>query len=157
MGYWMLGSSSYPRFSSYHTWDGNNADLIYSNVVFEYGYLILCLTNSTDTGYNGDPLHIEGTANLPTSILVGSAYPNPFNHEVKFPISSNEPSNVQYSIYDLNGQTISTGQKAFESNSTGYLSWNGLAHNGLHAPSGTYFVRISNESNVQTRKILYLK
>ena len=35
-----------------HTWDGNNADLIYSNVVFEYGYLILCLTNSTDIGYN---------------------------------------------------------------------------------------------------------
>ncbi len=33
-----------------HTWDGNNADLIYSNVVFEYGYLILCLNNSTDTG-----------------------------------------------------------------------------------------------------------
>ena len=125
--------------------------------MFEYGYLILCLTNSTDTGYNGDPLHIEGTANLPTSILVGSAYPNPFNHEVKFPISASEPSFIQYSIYDLNGQTISTGQKALESNSRGYLSWNGLTPNGLHAPSGTYFVRISNGNNVQTQKILYLK
>ena len=79
--------------------------------MFEYGYLILCLTNSTDTGYNGDPLHIEGTANLPTSILVGSAYPNPFNHEVKSPISSNEPSFIQYSIYDLKGRPYQLGKK----------------------------------------------
>lgn len=140
-----------------HTWDGNNADLIYSNVVFESGYLILCLTNSTDTGYNGDPLNVEEATNLPTSILVGSAYPNPFNNEVKFPFSLNEPSNVQYSIFDLNGHMISNGQKTFQSPSTGYLSWNGLGPNGIHAPSGTYFVRISDGKIIQTQKILYLK
>lgn len=35
-----------------HTWDGNNSDFIYDNVVFQDGYLILCLTMPDNTGYS---------------------------------------------------------------------------------------------------------
>lgn len=34
-----------------HTWDGNGCDFIQDNAVFHDGKLILCLTNSTNTGY----------------------------------------------------------------------------------------------------------
>lgn len=34
-----------------HTWDGNGSDFIQANAVFNDGKLILCLTNSTNTGY----------------------------------------------------------------------------------------------------------
>lgn len=34
-----------------HTWDGNGCDFIQENAVFRDGKLILCLTNSTNTGY----------------------------------------------------------------------------------------------------------
>ena len=37
-----------------HTFDGNNCDFIYENVVFYDGYLILCLTTPDDTGYGDD-------------------------------------------------------------------------------------------------------
>ena len=140
-----------------HTWDGNNSDLIYSNVVFEYGYMILCLTTSSNTGYNGDPLQITTVANLPTLISIGNAYPNPFNHKVRFPIGVNEPASVEYSIYDLNGRIISSGERKFESNGMGSLGWDGLGPDGLHAPSGTYFIKISSGDIVQTQKVLYLK
>ncbi len=34
-----------------HTWNGNNCDFIHANAVFKDGMLILCLTDSINTGY----------------------------------------------------------------------------------------------------------
>ena len=34
-----------------HTWNGNNCDFIHENAVLQNGMLILCLTDSTNTGY----------------------------------------------------------------------------------------------------------
>jgi hypothetical protein len=39
-----------------HTFDGNNCDFIPANAVFTNGYMILCLTDDVNTGYNGDPV-----------------------------------------------------------------------------------------------------
>ncbi|GAB4378606.1 MAG: hypothetical protein Kow0042_27200 [Calditrichia bacterium] len=36
-----------------HTWNGNNCDFVPENAVFYNGYLVLCLTNATNLGYNG--------------------------------------------------------------------------------------------------------
>ncbi len=36
-----------------HTWDGNNSQFVQNNVVFKDGYLILCLTFSSLSGYRG--------------------------------------------------------------------------------------------------------
>ncbi len=42
-----------------HTFDGNNCDFIPANAVFTNGYMILCLTDDVNTGYNGDPVADE--------------------------------------------------------------------------------------------------
>lgn len=39
-----------------HTWFGNNCDFITQNCVFQDGYMILCLTTDSNTGYSGDPV-----------------------------------------------------------------------------------------------------
>ncbi|HEX9006623.1 MAG TPA: malectin domain-containing carbohydrate-binding protein, partial [Bacteroidota bacterium] len=36
-----------------HTWDGNNAQFVQENAVLTGGYLILCLTSNTTSGYSG--------------------------------------------------------------------------------------------------------
>jgi len=36
-----------------HTWDGNNAQFVTANAVLSGGYLILCLTSNTTSGYAG--------------------------------------------------------------------------------------------------------
>ena len=36
-----------------HTWDGNNAQFVTGNAVVQDGYLILCLTSNTTSGYSG--------------------------------------------------------------------------------------------------------
>lgn len=39
--------------SATHTWYGNNCDFVKQNVVFEQGYLILCLTEENKLGFSG--------------------------------------------------------------------------------------------------------
>jgi beta-glucanase (GH16 family) len=36
-----------------HTWDGNNAQFVVENAVLKDGYLVLCLTSNTTSGYSG--------------------------------------------------------------------------------------------------------
>jgi hypothetical protein len=36
-----------------HTWDGNNAQFVIENAVLQNGYLILCLTSNSMSGYSG--------------------------------------------------------------------------------------------------------
>lgn len=42
-----------------HTWDGNNAQFIPDNSVFQDGYMILCLTMPSATGYGGTAVEDE--------------------------------------------------------------------------------------------------
>ncbi|WP_456406499.1 family 16 glycosylhydrolase [Caldithrix abyssi] len=42
-----------------HSWDGNNSQFIEENAVLKDGYLILCLTMPTSTGYQGGAIHDE--------------------------------------------------------------------------------------------------
>jgi len=42
-----------------HTWYGNLSDFVPQNVVFQDGYMILCLTDSVNLGYSGLPINDE--------------------------------------------------------------------------------------------------
>ncbi|MBD3223410.1 MAG: family 16 glycosylhydrolase [Caldithrix sp.] len=39
-----------------HTWDGNNSQFVHDNVVFQDGYMVLCLTMPEDLGYDDGPV-----------------------------------------------------------------------------------------------------
>ena len=137
-----------------HTWDGNNSDLIYSNVVFEYGYLILCLTNSTNTGYNGDPLYIDLDP-TPNQLSVGTPFPNPFNNNVIFPINNITSDYIEYSILDVSGKQINSEKRMVRNNSNIY--WNGTSSAGREVSSGTYFFQLHGENSSEAKKIIFLK
>jgi beta-glucanase (GH16 family) len=139
-----------------HTWDGNNADFIYANVVFQSGYMILCLTTPSNTGYSGDPLSIE-TKNIPLSFSLGDAYPNPFNNNVVLPVSLQEPGVVQYSIYDIQGHLIDSGINKILDKGNNNIRWNATDQNGKSVSAGTYFIRVSNKDASINKKIVYLK
>lgn len=139
-----------------HTWDGNNCDLIYSNVVFEYGYLILCLTNSTETGYNGDPLSVHSNP-LPKTISIGAPFPNPFNNSVVFPIHGTESSFAEYAIYDILGNKIRSENSLVIDRGTSNIYWNGTGKNGEEVSSGTYFFQVKNKDCNEIRKVSFLK
>ena len=139
-----------------HTWDGNNSDLIYSNVVFESGYLILCLTTPQDTGYNGDPLSINAQE-IPSKVSLGSPYPNPFNHNITLPVFLSESGIISFSIYDIKGKQIKSKEHQFLDSGENNIFWNGSDRSGKQVSSGTYYLHIQNEGRSQVEEILFLK
>ena len=139
-----------------HTWDGNNADFIYGNVVFMSGYMILCLTTPSATGYNGDPLSVSDTG-IPNMFHMYNAYPNPFNGEMVIPISLEQSQPLKIDIYNSSGDYIKTVKNGMANAGKTMIKWNGLTDNGRNSPSGVYFVRCTSADQIITQKILLMK
>ena len=139
-----------------HSFNGNNADFTYANVVFESGYMILCLTTPGNTGYGGGPLEISGDL-LPGLIKTGSPYPNPFNGNVSIPIDINRQSMINFSIYDIKGSLVFYSNKNYMSETKNNFLWNGKRNSGQHVSSGTYIININNKASSETKKVVYIK
>ena len=139
-----------------HTFNGNNADFTYSNVVFESGYMILCLTTPSDTGYNGGPLEITSDIH-PASISIENPYPNPFNGSVVVPINIMKPSNVQFTIYDLSGGLIFSSSQRYSNIAKNQFFWDGENNSGDIVSSGAYLLSVKNKMFSESKKILFIK
>lgn len=140
-----------------HTWDGNNSDFIHSNVVFEYGYMILCLTTLGNTGYSGDPLNTELSKVMPKSFSIGNAYPNPFNNKISLPFYIDKAGVVSFSVYNILGNQIISDTKIYGDAGQKEIFLNGLDAKGVPLPAGSYFIKVSNGEISKIQKILYLK
>jgi hypothetical protein len=55
-----------------HTWEGNNCDFITDNCVFNDGYMILCLTDAVNTGYDNSPVVDQDAS--PPALVWGRAF-----------------------------------------------------------------------------------
>ena len=96
-------------------------------------------------------LAIKNNRFLPANFHLYDPYPNPFNSIVKLKLTK-EPSDLsRLDIYNINGSIIdqidiSSKAGTFE------VSWN-----AQNFPSGIYFIKLSDNSFNQTKKIIYLK
>ena len=98
-----------------HTFDGNNAQFIPENIEFRNGYMILCLTTPTETGYHGSTildLDID-----PPSLLWARAEPDNFkvffSEEVE-KTSAETVSNYTVAGITLRAATLQPGNKVVE-------------------------------------------
>ena len=78
-------------------------------------------------------------------------FPNPFNSFINLNVENIFESGLSINIFDLNGRSVSSIPIASNTSSF-HTIWNAESH-----PSGLYFLRISNSSNRQLKKILYIK
>ena len=83
--------------------------------------------------------------------------PNPFNNEIKIPITSNGQELVSAKIYNLKGEFITNISNGIISESKHVLSWNGMNSKNKNVPSGAYLLIIDNEVTFQSQKIILLK
>ena len=139
-----------------HSFYGNNASFTSANVVFDYGYMILCLTTPGDTGYGGDPLEISADI-IPSLITLGSPYPNPFNGNVSIPVNIIKPSVVHFTIYDVGGSVIFSSNRGYNNGVENKFFWDGKNNNGQLVSSGNYYISAANNTLNETRKVLYIK
>jgi hypothetical protein len=91
------------------------------------------------------------------AVVLHQNHPNPFNPQTTITFALDRPQQAEVAVYDLTGRML--GVLADRSYSAGDHSvvWNGKDAMGRAVPSGTYVVRLSTETDVQSRKVMLLR
>ena len=113
--------------------------------------------NINDAEFNYEPILIENLsivedANLPNTVNLHQAYPNPFNPVSNINYSVDIGQNINISIFDLNGRLIHTLVNDYHS--PGKYKRNFYGNN---LSSGIYFISLNNNDRIQTQKIILTK
>ena len=114
-------------------------------------------------GFNIESITFETVLNTTSDDIVvkrfsvEKAYPNPFNNEIKIPITSNGQELVSAKIYNLKGEFITNIANDIISEGKHVLSWKGINNKNKNVPSGTYLLIIDNEATFHSQKVILLK
>ena len=99
----------------------------------------------------GVSLDDQNQQELPKSFAVSNVYPNPFNPSTSFKIDLPQSGSIYIDIFNSIGKRISSQKREF---SAGYhMQTLDLSSNS----SGIYFVRVSFNNEIVTKKMLLLK
>lgn len=102
-----------------HSWDGNNCQFVRENIVFRDGFMILCMTDSTHSGYAGGPVQ---SADIQAPYLVAArAYDTVVRVSMSEPLdetSAETASNYSANV-TINGATLLPDGKTVELAVTG--------------------------------------
>jgi len=141
-----------------HTWDGNDCDFTSANVVFSGGYLVLCLTTPSNTGYHGPALSVDQEQGaIPDELILSPAYPNPFNGEVTLSLEAPGHKNLMLKIYDISGSLMHQSSLSGPESQFQTIHWDGRDQFGELLSSGSYIVQVSSANSQVSQKIILLK
>ena len=94
---------------------------------------------------------------LPTSFELNTAFPNPFNSNVKIKYSLAEKSHVNISVYGIKGNFITNLENSVFDQGFYYTSWDGKTDHRKNVSSGIYLINYKTEKYFDQLKILYVK
>ena len=132
-------------YTAIKTYDNSGNQSLISNVdSAEAGFDLVTDINDTES-------------DLPTDFELSQNYPNPFNPTTTISFSLPEQSYVDLSIYNVNGQKITTlvdqnlhaGVHTFE--------WDGNSVSGNQVATGIYIYRIQANSYTDSKKMVLMK
>jgi|GEM_PF-2293644 len=101
--------------------------------------------------------HVEklsGSAviDLPNTLTINPAFPNPFNPETTISYGIPSDGNVSVSIFDVNGRLIENLINGFSVAGNYSINWNASAQ-----PSGMYFLKVQFGNEIKSEKIMLVK
>ena len=113
--------------------------------------------NINNAEFNYEPILIENLSifedvNLPNTVTLHQAYPNPFNPVSNINYSVDTGQIINISIFDLKGRLIHTLVNDYHSPGNYIRNFSG--HN---LSSGIYFISLNNNNRIQTKKIMLTK
>ncbi|HWO56505.1 MAG TPA: T9SS type A sorting domain-containing protein [bacterium] len=94
---------------------------------------------------------------LPNSFALAQNYPNPFNAGTNITYSLAQGGLVNLSVCNLLGQTVRTVADGYREAGVHTDVWDGRDDHGNAVPSGIYFSRLSQNGQLQVRKMVLLK
>ncbi|NQV50168.1 MAG: family 16 glycosylhydrolase [Candidatus Marinimicrobia bacterium] len=141
-----------------HTWDGNNCDFTPANVVFNGGFMILCLTTPSNTGYDGPALAVDGgQGRIPSDLRLNPAWPNPFNATTNLVVEGFSEGELTLQIHSLTGSLIRSEIIAANPVGSHTLQWNGQDNLGELVSSGSYIIQVISGKDQICQKVVLLK
>lgn len=128
---------------------GLNDEIFWDN----YGYYVAFISGSG---------HITGlrdteNQNAISDFSLSQNFPNPFNPTTTINYSVPGASNVNITVYDINGQVVKNLLSEFKNSGNYSLNWDGKNDSGSTVSSGTYFYQVQIGNLVQTKKMILLK
>lgn len=84
-------------------------------------------------------------------------YPNPFNPVTHIQFSLNRSARLRLIIYDVEGKEVRQLLDKFYPAGNYEVSWDGTDNSGQAVSSGIYFYRLSNGSEMQSRRMTLLR
>jgi len=99
----------------------------------------------------------ESSPDIPVSLDLKSAYPNPFTKRIAFEIFITRPGVIRGEIYDAIGRQVRQISARSVAPGTHHIVWDGQSDSGLPVSPGTYIARIihtmGDAQNVVSRAI----
>ena len=155
-----LGVFSVPNTGGWWAWETMTIpDVIIGD---EPQYLKLM---TVQEGYNIEGFTFSETANsgddgseefIPKSFTLGN-YPNPFNSKTTIFYDVPLSTDVNLSIYDINGIQVKRLYSGLSSIGENKFIWNGVNDLGMLVSSGVYLYRLESNDFVRTRKMVLIK
>jgi len=93
----------------------------------------------------------------PEYFSLGQNYPNPFNPQTQFYYDLPKSGNIHLAIYDVLGKEVYAVLNGYQRAGKHNVLWTGINNKGLQVQSGIYFYRLTTDSEITTKKMVYTK
>jgi len=125
--------------------------LLTGNGLAEASYSILSgkLTYETD---GLTVIRLDGSAEVPLEFGIVSAYPNPFNSQMRVSYSLLESGIVDLAVYDVSGRRVSELSSGRQS-----AGIHTVLFDGTGMPSGVYMLRLQSGGRSSLMKVMLVK
>ena len=97
------------------------------------------------------------SAPLPHRFSLGQNYPNPFNPGTTIQFSLSRSGEIELTIHNITGQKVATLADGLWEAGTYSVRWDGRDDHGREQASGVYLYRLTNDEQVETRKLILLR
>ena len=99
----------------------------------------------------------ESDAETPEAFELAQNFPNPFNAETSVPFQLARASEVEISVYDLQGQLVNVLAQGHRAAGSYRVTWDGRDDQGAEVATGVYFTRMTAGEVTRLQKLLLLR
>ncbi|MBD3288851.1 cellulase family glycosylhydrolase, partial [candidate division KSB1 bacterium] len=104
-----------------------------------------------------NPTTVEQEKALQMDFKLFPAYPNPFNPKTTIRYQLSDVSDVNLSIYNVNGELVRTLVAGQQSAGLHDVEWDATNNEGQKVSSGVYLYRLHAGDRIQNRKLMLMK
>ena len=94
---------------------------------------------------------------IPGTYILSQNFPNPFNPVTTISFDVAKMDNISLIVYDLTGKEISRLADGFHVPGRYSVIWDAMDHRGEPVSSGMYIYQYKNNSQIITKKMIFMK